>query len=152
MLALVLGLLGGGLLVSGVMLARRALASRSWPEVAGKITSVNMSRVWIGRSTLYYPDIRYEYTVNEARLPGSQIGFASTLPGFSHGAAIYALQRTYPRGHRVLVRYNPVDPGDSVLEPGIRAGLRTLLGAGTMLIVLAIAAAVASRFLEAAPG
>ncbi|MEP7086173.1 MAG: DUF3592 domain-containing protein [Gemmatimonadota bacterium] len=151
MLAIVLGLIGSALLGFGVPLARRAQASRHWPEVAGKIVAIGMSRIWIGRGTLYFPDIRYEYTVHAASLTGTRIGWLSTLPGFSHGAAIYALQRTYPRGMQVLVRYNPADPRDSVLEPGIRRGLRTVLGSAVLLIMLALAAVVAARMLETPP-
>lgn len=150
-LSLVFGVLGGGLLVYGISLARPARASRLWPTAAGRITWVNVARSWIGRGFVYYPQVRYAYSVDDALLEGTRIGFASTLPRFSQGATIYALQHSYPRGKSVTVLYNPSDPRDSVLEPGIRAGLRTILGMAVLLIVMAIAAAVAARMLETVP-
>jgi hypothetical protein len=119
-----------------------------WPETTGRVTAVSVARVWLGRGSLHFPDVRYEYRVGDERLLGTRLGFAARLPWLSYGAAIYALQHEYPRGRVVPVRYNPADSSDAILEPGIRAGLRTLLGTGILLIAIAVAALVASRILE----
>jgi hypothetical protein len=137
--ALVLALLGGGILIVGLMLARRALASLHWPETQGRVTAVSVARIWLGRRSLHFPDVRYEYRVEETWLLGNRLGFAARLPWLSRGAALYALQHEYPRGRAVPVRYNPMDSREAVLDPGIRAGLRALIGAGVLLIVIAVA-------------
>jgi hypothetical protein len=108
-----------------------------------------VARVWLGRGSLHFPDVHYEYRVGDEQLLGTRLGFAARLPWLSYGAAIYALQHEYPRGRVVPVRYNPADSSDAVLEPGIRAGLRALIGAGVLLVVLSCAALIASRILEA---
>ena len=148
LLALILALLGGGILAAALTLVRRALASRDWPETTGKVTAVNVARVWLGRGSLHFPDVHYEYRVGDEQLLGTRLGFAARLPWLSYGAAIYALQHQYPRGRTVSVRYNPADSSDAVLEPGIRAGLRTIIGTGILLIAIAVAAFIASRTLE----
>jgi hypothetical protein len=131
-------------------LARRALASQHWPETTGRVTTVSVARIWFGRGSLHFPDVRYEYRVADAQLLGTRIGFAARLPWFSRGAALYALHHEYPRGRVVPVRYNPLNSNDAVLEPGIRAGLRALIGTGILLIAVAAAAYV--RFLALAQG
>jgi hypothetical protein len=136
------------MLAAGITLARRALASRRWPETTGRVTAVSVERIWLGRGSLHFPDVRYEYRVGDEQLLGTRLGFAARLPWFSYGAASFALQHEYPRGREVPVRYNPADSSDAVLEPGIRAGLRTLIGTGILLIAIAVAALVASRILE----
>ena len=148
LLARVLGLLGGGILAVGLAIARRALASRHWPETTGKITAVNVERIWLGRGSLHFPDVRYEYRVNDTQFVGQRIGFVARLPLLSYGAALYVLQHEYPRGRVVPVRYNPLNSQDAVLEPGIRTGLRTIIGVGILLIVLAAASYL--RFLALA--
>jgi hypothetical protein len=149
LLALIFALLGGGILATAIMLARRALASRTWPETTGRVTAVSVARVWLGRGSLHFPEVRYEYRVSDERLLGTRLGFAARLPWLSYGAAIYALQHQYPRGRTVTVRYNPSDSRDAVLEPGVRAGLRALIGTGVLLIVVACAALIGSRMTEA---
>jgi hypothetical protein len=148
LIAMILGLLGGGILIVGLTLARRALASLHWPETQGRVTAVSVVRIWLGRGSLHFPDVRYEYRVEDARLLGNRLGFAARLPWLSRGAALYALQHEYPRGRVVPVRYNPLNSNDAVLEPGIRAGLRALIGTGVLLIAVAAAAYV--RFLALA--
>ncbi|MDQ2767508.1 MAG: DUF3592 domain-containing protein [Gemmatimonadota bacterium] len=148
LLALILAILGGGILVTGLMLARRALAARRWPETPGRVTAVSIAIVWLGRGSLHFPDVQYEYQVGDERLLGTRLGFAARIPWISRGAALYALQHEYPRGRVVAVRYNPSDSTDAVLEPGIRAGLCMLIGTGALLIAIAVAALIASRILE----
>lgn len=102
----------------------------------------------MGRGSLHFPQVQYEYQVGDERLLGTRVGFAPRRPRLSYGAAIYALQHQYPRGRTVAVRFNPLNASDSVLEPGIRTGLRTLIGTGILLIALAVAALIVSRMLE----
>ena len=148
LLALVLALLGGGILTTGITLARRALAARRWPETEGRVTAASVERIWMGRGSLHFPRVEYEYRVGDERLVGTRLGFAPRRPRLSYGAALYALQHQYPRGRTVAVRYNPLNSSDSVLEPGIRAGLRTLIGTSILFIAIAVAALIVSRRLE----
>jgi hypothetical protein len=144
-LAIVLALLGGGILTFALPLARRALASRHWPETTGRVVAVSVARIWFPRGSLHFPDVRYEYRVGDAQLSGTRLGFATRLPWISRGEAHYAVQHEYPRGKGVAVRYNPDDSQDAVLEPGIRAGLWTLIILGALLITGAVVAVVAAR-------
>ena len=133
--ALILGLLGSGILIAALMRVPRALGSRHWPETTGKVTAVSVTRIWLGRGSLHFPDIRYEYRVGEAQLTGQRIGFVWRLPWLSYGAALYVLQHAYPRGKSVTVRYDPAEPSDAVLEPGILTGLRAMIGIGVLCML-----------------
>jgi hypothetical protein len=146
-LTIVPALLGVGILTFALPLARRAVASQHWPETKGRVNAVSVARIWFGRGSLYFPDVRYEYRVGHAQLSGTRLGFASRLPWISRGKAHYALQHEYARGKSVTVRYDPMDPGEGVLEPGIRVGLWTTLGVGAVLILISCAAFIASRLL-----
>lgn len=144
-LAIVLAVLGIGILTFALPLARRALASRHWPEATGRVTAVSVARIWFGRGSLHFPDVQYDYRVGDEQLSGKRLGFATRLPWISRGEAHYAVQHEYPRGKNVTVRYNPAEANDAVLEPGIRAGLWTIIGVGVVSIVGALAAMVAAK-------
>ena len=89
------------------------LRSLSWPETQGGITRSKV--VW------GHYEVRYEYTVSAKRFTGTfKIPLFPAVPSRSSRAQKYleelkANQASYPVGKKVVVRFNPNKPGESVL-------------------------------------
>jgi hypothetical protein len=119
--ALYLLFLGGvGLFVGmGILQLPMASASLSWPTVEGLILA---SEVYEGCCGEYFdgwwPEISYSYSVGGTEYVSDKVEIVdvgdSNTSYFAHQVIL-----RYPAGKRVLVYYNPRDPGSAVLEPGI---------------------------------
>lgn len=109
-------LVGGILLVRLLFMRHLAIASRSWPMVAGRITA---SRKEIVRDEdgdmSYYPIVEYDYVVAGQACTSSIIKFS--LEKDSEVVADHILGR-YSPGTMVSVYHHPRKPRLSVLEPG----------------------------------
>ena len=67
----------------------------------------------------YQPEIKYKYYLAEATLIGERVRFG----GVSNRQIAENLVGKYKPGDEVQVYYDPDDPKDSVLEPGISFGM-----------------------------
>jgi hypothetical protein len=112
-----------------VMLARR---SRDWPWVYGKIVGSRLSIVARVRDTRFVAELRYRYTVDGREHEGERLNARPRIWGI---AAEYA-RDNYPRGRRVKVYYNPKNPAQALLEPGLTLYLVAQLALGPTLILL----------------
>jgi hypothetical protein len=117
----------GVIVVSG----RRAAAARSWPVTTGKIlmSGAEAYRTRTGRSgysTMYRPNVVYEYSVNGQRLMGNQINFGMSI-GYGSPAVAERVSAKYPTGSIVQVYYNPSDPAQAVLEKTARSPVTRIL-------------------------
>lgn len=114
-------LVGGILLVIGLNLIRKGIQSKNWPKVEGSIrrseVDVHYSMDEDGPSRDFSADIYYEYTVD-----GRDYGGATVKMGYSDvqgkGSSHQAVDE-YPEGSTVDVYYDPDNPREAVLEPGI---------------------------------
>ncbi len=98
-------------------------ASRNWPTVDGKVidSSVESSVEFGSHGTIhtsYRPLIKYEYAVSGVPCSGDNWAFYTLWSTDKEWAA--SIVQKYPAGSRVTVYYDPANPGESVLEPGIR--------------------------------
>ncbi len=109
----------------GIWNSLEAFSSRSWPEAVGKITFSTVASYESdsnsGTTTMFYPDIRYNYSVNGKEFTGNKVD----LGEYSSSDVGYAQKITarYPVGKSVRVYYDPAHPGTAVLEPGFTGGL-----------------------------
>jgi len=134
-LALFFGGVGLGLLLFGRSARRKALASQSWPTVAGtvtesevKITEHNPGNGMEAQQTTYYkPVVKYQYIVEGMEYTGSRIAFGAMNSAHSAANAVVA---RYPAGASVNVRYDPEKPAEAVLE--------TKTGGGSLLMVFGV--------------
>jgi hypothetical protein len=121
----------------------RALACRSWSTTQGVITMASAEIISAYQQTrklhstknqtLFY----YDYTVNGEKYLGARIFFGDTfLSLFSFAAAKSAITK-YKEGQTVTVYYNPNNPANSVLEPGVKWQALAALVLGVLLIVIA---------------
>lgn len=126
LIMILLALLGGLLLLlCGIVISpwclgslTIALHSRRWPQAPGRVTE---SETRPNQRANGLPGHRYrvlyEYQI------GSRVYEGNTVSGgvFPYGSRSWALRRAgaYPAGSTVQVHFDPEDPEQSVLEPGL---------------------------------
>ncbi|HEY5706791.1 MAG TPA: DUF3592 domain-containing protein [Terrimicrobiaceae bacterium] len=108
----------------GVIQAR---ASSAWPQVSGEITHSEIT----DSDSSYSPLVRYKYSVSDRSFAGERICFGLDRMFAGYKFAQRYTQR-YPVGSPVAVYYDPDQPSQSVLEPGItkRAFIPMAFGLG----------------------
>ena len=94
---------------------KKGFSSYSWPTTEGTINTSYVARV--DRS--YKPIIKYSYSVMGTQYYYNQIYIGSTgISGMKWGA-----NRTvgrHPVGKKAIVYYDPTNPDQAILEPGIK--------------------------------
>ncbi len=137
--AKVLGVIGAAIFLFGAWYVYQGLASASWPAADGKIL---YSRARTGRSaeTLLW----YEYHVDGRRYLASNYRNGGNGTPFDDVAKEAA--KRYPVGRTVTVYYDPGDPSNALLEPGLWWGNFIAPAIGMLVLFIAW---VAKRFAEA---
>ena len=102
---------------------RKAKRAENWPTMDGVITQ---SQISIQRSrdsddgrvsNLYGALVRYSYRVKGEEYSGDRIAFVDVHTGDEERAR--DILARYPLGAAVRVFYNPADPQNAMLEPGV---------------------------------
>ena len=124
---LVLSLGWLGVLVWAIRLLRIGLISRGWPTAQGQVISLLVKTDSKGRTTSYIPTINYRYRVEDREYEGSRIDATMSHRSFTQRGAAKALEGYFPL-RPVVVYYNPGQPDDSVLKPGVSRGLWIVVG------------------------
>jgi hypothetical protein len=127
---------------------QRGQAAESWPTAAGRVVHSDVARQRKPRGTRYWPDVRYEYTVDGRAYKGRQLTawekrFSIEEPGEARRWAA-----RYPQGAEVTVYYDPDDPHDGVLEPGAarRAWAGFYVGVGLIVAGVLIPAVAIGKY------
>lgn len=126
--------------------------SKSWPAVPCVIqyACVESKDVLSGKKwqTIYYPHIRYRYVVTGPELEGASVNFT---PSFMSGDKdeAYKICEKYRVDSRHDVYYNPKNPAEAVLQPGIHIAFVPLF---SLLFEIIIVGVVVWTFLQVAPG
>jgi hypothetical protein len=117
-----------------------ALLSCRWPEATGTVVVSDLQRSPnVEGGHTYRPEVSYRYTVNGEEFVASRTRFGDRLElGWS--APAVRIIRRYRVGTVVRVRYNPDDPGDAVLEPGVNGLLFASAAFGGVFTLIGIAA------------
>ncbi len=117
-------LIGGGIggLVYLSSAQKKARESRSWPTVKGRITQCDVVRkggtTGRGVSNVRHEiELTYSYAVDGKKYRGHRIQVFRVSHKLKDDAQRHADR--YPVGKEVTVYYNPGDPEDAVLEPGL---------------------------------
>ena len=114
----------------GDFLMVRAELSESWPTSAGKVTR---SQVVISQTDEDSATFRiaYEFVINEICYTSDVYRFGANGQ-YSTISITKAKHDKYPVGGNVIVAYNPSNPADAVLEPGVKSYgyLFVVLGVG----------------------
>ncbi|GAB4579204.1 MAG: hypothetical protein Fur0022_19420 [Anaerolineales bacterium] len=126
---------------------RQSITARQWARVTGRVVTstiaTTMIRQRISTSTgryrwleRYAPRIEYEYQVGAQRLTGTRLHFGEVLYSSDAASSQYIVNR-YRVGSEVMVYYDPANPANAVLMPGI--GWGTVILWGLAFLALGIA-------------
>lgn len=136
---LTLLLFAGGLLMLffSYQQIRESVETGSWPSANGTVIQSGIRKDFDKGRSVYYPEVKYRYTVDNREYSGSRVAV------FEYGSGILAdseaVAGRYPAGSEVKVSYNPEDPSSAVLEPGVQISMWWLLPiAGLVLALLGL--------------
>jgi len=128
-------------------------ASEDWPVANGTVTESFVEKHSTSDGTSYSAEVRYAFTVDGVEHRGDRLAFSAWNTG---SAAARERIAAYPVGRAVEVAYDPDDPNNAVLEPGVSAGSwglvafgATFLGVGCVLEVVFRRRIAAARAVEA---
>ena len=118
----------GGLIFLGVGLwaINKGMQSENWDKGTATITSSEIEKTerrskdpqgFNQTSTSYSVRVKYSYTVEGSNYEGNTIGFGT----MSHNEKSDAQEelKSYPKGKKIDVYYDPENPSDSVLKKGV---------------------------------
>jgi len=111
--------IGGGILAWSIVNCIYAVLSRRWPQVTGVIVVSDLQRSSDADGGYSYrPEVSYRYFVNREEFVARRTRFGDRLQLSWSAPAVRIISR-YRVGAVVSVHYNPDDPADAVLEPGL---------------------------------
>lgn len=117
----------------------QAVASKKWARTDGVVVVSDLQR---SRDSdggyMYRPEISYRYEVNGNEFVASRPRFGSSVSVNWSGPAV-RITRKYKAGSRVTVFYDPTDPSQSVLEPGVTVLVWVSLVGGLIFTTLGFA-------------
>jgi hypothetical protein len=94
--------------------------AESFPVVRGKVLSVEVTTTSGRRGgTYYHPSFFYSYEVVGQEYHGWRYRYDGD-PSFLGSASAERLVRAHPAGSEIEVHYNPMDPRDALLSPGVQ--------------------------------
>ena len=143
-------LIGVALLVFGVRGVSRAKASEGWPKVQGRILSSEVERSRSSSrgsgsnrsrsSTTYRAEILYEFKVEGVIYNGNRVAYGDY--GSSDPQHARRIVNRYPVDHEVQVFYQPGQPEECLLEPGLKKQAWFIPGAGALFAGIGILLAI----------
>jgi hypothetical protein len=99
----------------------RSLESLRWPTVSVTVTSSDVSTGVSNMGRWWQPELKYEYQIDGKNYASSRIRYL--MRPFYHPEDARQIQGAYPQGRRLRAAYDPQNPSESVLEPGIPEGM-----------------------------
>ncbi len=96
----------------------RGIQSSSWHFVYGEVLTMGVSDTMNLKSGGSELRVNYRYRVDRKEYKGHRLSFTKSY-GYSDKTKWDYGYKQYPVHSKVKVFYNPDDPSDSVLEPGI---------------------------------
>jgi Protein of unknown function (DUF3592) len=133
---------GGIVLLATAVKLREVWRCRTWLTTSGKVIVSKVEsrrrggvRKGTDEDTMgNYPQVVYEYTVDDHKYKGKRISIGEQMPDFQ----VEETLEKYPKGAAVDVYYNPDLPGQSVLERDLPPNFTKVL-AGLCVFLLACA-------------
>ena len=110
---------GGGILTWSLVNFVYSLLSRRWPQATGKVIVSDLQRSRDSEGGYSYrPEVSYQYSVEGQEFIASRTRYGDRL-ALSWSAPAARMVRRYPVGAVVSVHYDPDEPAEAVLEPGV---------------------------------
>ncbi len=97
---------------------RKAFESQNWPTANGVLIRVQLWGKRLVNSEMQAANklfVEYEYTVQENKYTGSSVTFYTLM-----FPETFNFAQNHPENSNINVFYNPSDPSESVLIPGLR--------------------------------
>ena len=116
--------------VRGLRLGR---ASSNWPSTRGIVIDSYVEESEGDSGTSYYPQVKYRFEVDGNEYEVDEWTYHA-LDG-SEETAKGIIER-YPKGHEVMVYYDPENPRHAVLKPGVNTGKYFIFFVATILLVV----------------
>jgi len=135
------GMFVGGLAGCGYVLvqALRVAIASHWPTVEGEILEAYLiQRGFDGRGLA--ERVTYRYSVGDRVFVNDRVRFGpqpqrtSIVPAYGHPPATTAVAEEYPPGRRMLVRYDPRRPQQSVLHAQPNFAVFVILAAAAVML------------------
>ncbi len=122
MIALIVLFIGALLISLGLFTLQRHRAAAGWPQVPGVVeVSEVVGEHHFKDKLMYRAKIRYGYGAPGGPYVGNKMANTGRLYATEKEAQREAAR--YPVGGTALVRYNPADPAEAVLERGASGGV-----------------------------
>jgi len=109
----------------------QSLRCEHWPVTDARILTATIS-VNHGKSTTYSPNVDYTYTVAGQTYESKRIAYGQMSSSSDYARRVLS---RYSVGATVPTHYNPADPTQAVLEPGVHGGFWICLIVGTIFIL-----------------
>ena len=142
----------GGLIFLGVGLwaINKGMQSENWDKGTATITSSEIEKTerrskdpqgFNQTSTSYSVRVKYSYTVEGSNYEGNTIGFGT----MSHNEKSDAQEelKSYPKGKKIDVYYDPENPSDSVLKKGVFWPMYIVIAVSVIMLIGSIWASFA---------
>lgn len=123
--------------VIGIYLFVQDWETLSWDKTEGVVKDSRVLHLGVRR---YVASVEYEYLVNGQMMQGTIVESGPDIPTYSASAIPRRVVDRYPVGKRVAVYFDPQNPSNANLEPGLSKGslLIFILGIGFVSISLAV--------------
>jgi hypothetical protein len=135
----VMGLAFAGIGSAGVYFAmqmyKKAQDTLSWPSALGEVTHADVHSHHHKKRTSYEAEVEYSYTVNGMQYISKKIAVMTANSNYGNAQAVVA---KYPRQSRVTVYYDPANPADAVLEPGLSSGIYVVFGVSVLFALFGV--------------
>jgi hypothetical protein len=145
-------LVGLSLTVLALYYLVKANESLKWEQTEGKVLTSDVVKNSYrssggGYSTTYKAEICYSYIINQERFIADKI---NVFFNFSSTFSIRAnrLVAKYPKDSKTTVYYDPNNPNDCVLEPGIKSEMVVFMLIGLLIATIAFAYALSHGLFE----
>jgi hypothetical protein len=147
-IAIIFGLVGIGIFSFSYYAYNKAKKALKWFTTNGTVLSSEVQKKTSDQSSIsmmdrteftrrktvtnYTPDVCYSYTVQSKEYVSNKVGAFNV--GTSSSVAAYSVANRYKAGSTVKVYYNPENPAESMLEPGVKAIQKVFLVVGLIVI------------------
>ena len=107
--------------------------SETWPSAQGTVSVSEKIRTSNGKNMRF----EYRYSVNGSSYRSSRVNYSQDLQ-VSFAFDPWAAVNRYPTGSTVAVYYDPRNPRDALLEPGVAPAIKWALAAGVVAVIFGI--------------
>jgi uncharacterized protein DUF3592 len=128
---------GAGMVTWSVLTLVESVGSHRWQTTEGVIIASRVHEEPGVEGLTYRPKVLYRYSVNGSEHVASRTKFGDGV-SLSWSSPARQIVRTYPVGTAVTVHYNPADPADAVLEPGVNGWILSEIAFGVMFALVGL--------------